>query len=145
MERGPKGLPPGKKVTVGSRILSLTLDELWAIHKYVRRTREQEGQEFDKDFMLEVFRGIATLECKPRDEQAQATWELPCEESDLWQISRLVDMEYCRGGKYTGYSLLTKTMRCLTEEGTWSSEEAQAVYRQAIKEWEDASTNRNAS
>lgn len=96
--------------------LQLGLDELWACHKYVRRTREQEGQEYDKAFMLQMYRGIVALESLSREEQGTATYDIECEDGALWQVTRLVDMEYCSGGRYTGRSLLIKVMRALTAD-----------------------------
>lgn len=96
--------------------LSVSIDELWTIHKYVRRGRDQEGQEFDKNFMIQVFNGIASISSKSRDEQSKAQWELTCEDNDLWQITRLVDMDYARGGNFVGHGLLVKVFSLLTAE-----------------------------
>ena len=88
-------------------ILSFTLAELWALHIFVRQASgsPEHGKEWDKEVMLEVYKGITGLEQRPREE-----WVLLCSESFLWQITRQVPEQYRMGNSLVGHSLLLKAM-----------------------------------
>jgi len=90
-------------------LLPLTLDELWAIHDYVRQ-HDKLGQEWDKDFVARVMTAI--LEAQEHSSH-QAT--LMCAEDELWQMDRQIPSALMTGTQPVGRNLLMKVMRLIVK------------------------------
>jgi len=99
-------------------LLLPTLDELWAIHDYVRQ-HDKLGQEWDKDFGVRVMADILEVQEHP----AQQT-TLICTEDELWQITRQIPSFLTVGSQPVGRDLLTKVMRLIVKmRGTEADDE----------------------
>lgn len=85
-------------------LLCVTLDELWAVHDYVRQ-HDKLGQEWDRDFNARVMAAI--LEAQ---ESSTHSATLMCYEEELWQIDRQVPSALMVGLQPTGRNLLSKVM-----------------------------------
>ena len=90
-------------------LLPLTLDELWAIHDYVRQ-HDKLGQEWDKDFVARVMTAI--LEAQ---EHASHQATLMCTEDELWQMDRQIPSALMTGTQPVGRNLLMKVMRLIVK------------------------------
>ena len=90
-------------------LLLPTLDELWAIHDYVRQ-HDKLGQEWDKNFGARVMADI--LEAQEHPSQPST---LICTEDELWQISRQVPSFLMAGSQPVGRDLLLKVMRLIVK------------------------------
>lgn len=93
----------------GFDLLFSTLDELWAIHDWVRQ-HDKLGQEWDKDFTARVMAAILEAQEHPAH---QAT--LMCVEDELWQIDRQVPSAVMTGTQPVGRNLLSKVMRLIVK------------------------------
>lgn len=100
---------PGQDAATGFDLLPVTLDELWAIHDYVRQ-HDKLGQEWDKDFNARVMGAIVEAEGRP-----DHTATLVCLEQELWQIDRQVPSALMVGAKPVGRNLLEKVMRLIVK------------------------------
>lgn len=90
-------------------LLRGTLDELWAVHDYVRQ-HDKLGQEWDKDFTARVMVGILEATNAPSHE---ATVMLA--EEELWRIDRQVPQALMTGTQPVGRNLLIKVMQLLVK------------------------------
>src|SRR5262245_18361927 len=104
-----------KDMTDYTRELNCTLEELWAIHHFVRypSSAPDYAREMSKQLSLDVFHGIGELE-----PQGSGDWVLWCTDDELWWISRLVPKDYAVGTDPVGRTLLAKVMALL-----WDAEE----------------------
>lgn len=93
----------------GFDLLPVTLDDLWAIHDFVRQ-HDKLGKEWDKDFNTRVMEAIAEAEAR-----GDHTASLFCLEEELWQIDRQVPSALMVGTKPVGRPLLGKVMRLLVK------------------------------
>ena len=89
-------------------LLSLTRDELWAIHDYVRQ-HDKLGQEWDKDFMTRVMKAIMEVQDNP----LHTATLLIFLEDELWQIDRQVSSALMIGTQPVGRNLLIKAIRLI--------------------------------
>ena len=116
---------------MGFDLLPATVDELWAIHDYVRQ-HDKLGQEWDRDFTTRVMAAIQDASASP--DQAATVM---CLEEDLWQIDRQIPSGLMVGTQPVGKTLLTKVMGLLvkmrggmedaadnTDAGAYTSEDA---------------------
>ena len=90
-------------------LLAATLDELWAIHDYVRQ-HDKLGQEWDKDFTARVMAAILEAQDQPSH---QAT--VMCAEEELWQMDRQIPSALMMGTQPVGRNLLVKVMRLIVK------------------------------
>ncbi len=90
-------------------VLPLTVDELWAVHDYVRQ-HDKLGQEWDKDFTARVMAAILQSQ---ETESHEAM--IMCLEDELWQIDRQVSSALMIGAKPVGRDLLVKVMRLIVK------------------------------
>lgn len=90
-------------------LLPATLDELWAVHDFVRQ-HDKLGQEWDKDFTIRVMAAIVEAQ-----EQASHQATLMCAEDELWQIDRQIPSALMVGIQPVGRELLIKVMRLLVK------------------------------
>ena len=90
-------------------LLPLTLDELWAIHDYVRQ-HDKLGQEWDKDFTARVMAAILEAQEHPSH---HAT--IMCAEDELWQMDRQIPSALMTGTQPVGRNLLIKVMRLIVK------------------------------
>jgi hypothetical protein len=95
--------------SMGFDLLPVTLDELWAVHDYVRQ-HDKLGQEWDKDFTARVMAAILEAQEHP---SRHAT--LMCAEDELWQIDRQVPSALMTGTQPVGRNLLLKVMRLIVK------------------------------
>lgn len=100
-------------------LLPLTLDELWAIHDYVRQ-HDKLGQEWDKDFIARVMAAILEAE---EHSAHQAT--LLVAEDELWQTDRQVPSALMTGTQPVGRNLLMKVMRLIVKMRGGEEDDAQ--------------------
>lgn len=91
-------------------LLYITLEEAWAIHDNVRQ-KDNQGEEWDKDFMVLVMEVILELGNKAPTTLAP----LVVNAGDLWQIDRQVDRMLKVGNEFVGMTLLTKVMELLVK------------------------------
>ncbi len=92
-------------------VLSATVDELWAIHDYVRQ-HDKLGQEWDKDFQTRVMEAILEAHNHPSGHGS-----LLCFEEELWQIDRQIPSSLMVGTRPVGRELLVKAMALLVKMG----------------------------
>jgi hypothetical protein len=97
------------QMTMTFDLLPTTLDELWAIHDYVRQ-HDKLGQEWDKDFTARVMAAILEAQEHPSH---QAT--LMCAEDELWQMDRQIPSALMTGTQPVGRNLLIKVMRLIVK------------------------------
>lgn len=90
-------------------MLLLTLDELWAVHDYVRNHQDQ-GCEWEKDFMARV---MEALQASTSTANRQAV--ILVYERELWQIDRQVPSALMIGTQPVGRNLLLKVGRLLVK------------------------------
>lgn len=91
-------------------VLSLNLEELWAVHQFVRREGQDGYAEWSKEFMVSVYEGILHLIATKEPE-----YVVLAVVDDIWQITRQVSRDYKRGQTVIGEPLLLKTFMALTE------------------------------
>lgn len=92
-------------------LLSASLDELWAIHDYVRQ-HDKSGQEWDKDFGTRLLEAILEAQDHP-----SRSASLLCFEEELWQMDRQVPSGLMVGTQPVGRNLLLKIMALLVKMG----------------------------
>jgi len=109
--------PPGGNVS-SFDLLPVSLEELWAIHDYVRQ-HDKLGQEWEKDFTARVMVGI--LEAQ---ESSTRTATLMCTEDELWQIDRQVPSSLMTGTQPVGRALLLKVFRLIAKMRRGGEEDA---------------------
>ena len=92
-------------------LLPASLDELWAIHDYVRQ-HDKLGQEWDKDFGTRLMEAILEAQNHPRRSAS-----LLCFEEELWQMDRQLPSGLMVGTQPVGRNLLLKIMALLVKMG----------------------------
>lgn len=92
-------------------LLSASLEELWAIHDYVRQ-HDKLGQEWDKDFGMRLMEAILEAQNHP-----SRSASLLCFEEELWQMDRQVPSGLMVGTQPVGQNLLLKIMALLVKMG----------------------------
>lgn len=91
-------------------LLPLTLDELWAIHDYVRQ-HDKLGQEWDKDFVARIMSAIL----EAQENSAHQATLFVYDEDELWQIDRQVPSALMTGVQPVGRNLLIKVMQLIVK------------------------------
>lgn len=95
---------------MGFDLLPLTLNELWAIHDYVRQ-HDKLGQEWDRDFAARVMEGILEAQKSPTCQSSLFVQE----ENELWMIDRQVPSAHMTGTQPVGRELLLKVMKLIVK------------------------------
>lgn len=90
-------------------LLSLTLDELWAVHDCVRQ-HDKLGKEWDPGFMERVMAAILVAQGHPASQVV-----LLCSMEELWQIDRQTPSGLMVGPQPVGRNLLVKVMRLIVK------------------------------
>lgn len=113
-ERGPRGdayLAGPARTHVA---VPFTLDELWFLQNLVRQ-HDKQGLVWDRADMRQVHRGILALSALPPDRQANATYDLECDEGFLWLIEQQVPMTLMLGSDFIGRRILTRVFAALQQ------------------------------
>lgn len=121
-------------MTVETFIISLLPEELWLLHRFLRLPKDQGAREFSQDLMKQIYKGIVYNESH---DKKNIEWKVNCDETDLWLITRYVDMDYLDSqSRMIGKHLLLKTMNILSGYYELSEEEALKITSDLIEESE---------
>lgn len=100
---------------MGFDAITLTVNELWVIHEFVRSNEHR--REWSKEFEDKLMHAI--LYCVERMKASQANTVIEAtiffEEEELWLIHRQVSVMMQTGTEMTGRNILIKVMRLLTK------------------------------
>lgn len=121
----------------------LKYQELWAIHLFLRRGKEQESQEYSKELMIQVYQNIIAIRQTPNTEWNNQECILELSDADLWQCTRLIDRNYSKDGRPIGEDMLIKVFAKLVEDKEMSSYESEQTVKKVVQEFESEMKERN--